>query len=89
MILKNDFKTYIIVIGCLFVLSYGYAQDLKKVSFPQAYFGVYKGNLKITNPKGTQTIPMEFHLKATDSIGKYVYTLVYGEGEQRKNVYTI
>lgn len=56
----------------------------KELQFPHDFFGIYKGNLKITNPKGTQIIPMEFHLKATDSVGKYVYTLVYGEGEQRQ-----
>lgn len=69
----------VMILGC-FSLS---AQS-DALQFPQDFFGIYKGNLKITNSKGTQTIPMEFHLRATDSVGKYVYTLVYGKSEARQ-----
>ncbi len=65
-------------------LSFGQSDSLQ---FPQDFYGIYKGDLHITNAKGEQTIPMEFHLKATDSIGKYQYMLVYvmnGERQERK-----
>jgi len=56
MILRIDFKINTTLVLCLLALSLGYGQDLAKNSFPEAYFGVYKGDLKITNPKGVQTI---------------------------------
>jgi hypothetical protein len=52
--------------------------------FPEDLFGIYTGNLHISSEKGNQTLPMEFHLVATDSVGKYTYTLVYGEGETKQ-----
>lgn len=55
--------------------------------FPQDFYGIYKGNLQITNARGKQTIQMEFHLNPTDSIGKYQYMLVYimdGNRQERK-----
>ena len=52
--------------------------------FPDAYLGIYKGDLKISNPNGSQTLPMEFHLLQTDSTGVYNYTIVYGEGELKQ-----
>ena len=57
------------------------------MQFPQDFYGVYKGDLHITNAKGKQTIAMEFHLNKTDSIGKYQYMLVYvmnGNRQERK-----
>ena len=57
------------------------------LQFPQDFYGIYKGDLNITNARGKQTIGMEFHLYKTDSIGKYRYTLVYimnGERQERK-----
>jgi len=51
-------------------------KEIKKV-FPEDFLGVYKGDLNIHNPRGVETIPMEFHLLATDSIGKFDYKLVY------------
>jgi hypothetical protein len=52
--------------------------------FPQDYFGAYYGKLTIDNGGNQQEIDMEFHLQATDSIGKYSYTIVYGSGEKRQ-----
>ncbi|CAL2103452.1 Peptidyl-prolyl cis-trans isomerase ppiD [Tenacibaculum sp. 190130A14a] len=49
----------------------------KELVFPDDFIGVYKGSLQITNPKGSQEIPMEYHLLKTDSIHKYDYKLVY------------
>ena len=49
----------------------------EQLIFPDDFLGVYKGTLEITNPKGTQEIPMEYHLLKTDSINKFDYKLVY------------
>ncbi len=53
-------------------------------TFPDDFFGIYSGNLHISSEKGDQTIPMEFHLFTTDSVHKYKYTLVYGDGETKQ-----
>lgn len=55
--------------------------------FPDDFFGVYKGDLEIYNSKGKQIIGMEFHLKNSDSIGRYQYTLVYIFNGQRQERY--
>jgi hypothetical protein len=68
----------------LSITSFSFCQETKSANFPTDYLGVYKGDLKIVNSAETETIPMEFHLKATDSIDKYEYILVYGEGEKRQ-----
>ncbi|MEL6822202.1 MAG: hypothetical protein AAFP70_10600 [Calditrichota bacterium] len=47
------------------------------LTFPDDVFGIYQGTLNITNPRGEQTIPMEFHLLETDSIHQYDYILIY------------
>ena len=60
------------------------AQDNQSKVFPEDFLGVYKGELTISNPKGVQKIDMEFHLKQTDSIGIYQYTLVYIDGDNRQ-----
>ncbi|MCW5520020.1 hypothetical protein J1N09_09235 [Aureitalea sp. L0-47] len=68
-----------------FLCSFGInAQTESELSFPEDYFGVYKGTLEIEAERGSQEVPMEFHLKPTDTIGKYHYTLVYGEGDMRQ-----
>lgn len=53
-------------------------------NFPQDFFGAYYGKLTIDNGDNQQEIDMEFHLQATDSVGKYSYTIVYGSGENRQ-----
>jgi hypothetical protein len=71
----------------LFLISFLNLNTQESVSkFPEAYFGNYKGELIIINRNGTQTIDMEFNFKSTDSIGKYVYQIVYiieGKREER------
>ena len=74
---------FIPVLFLLFFSAFGKAQD-NTVKFPDDFFGKYTGSLLISSEKGNQTIPMEFHLLASDSIGKYTYTLVYGEGETKQ-----
>lgn len=77
---------------CLFFLTSllsSYAQDIAP-KFPEAYFGIYKGDLEIINSRGKQTIGMEFHLNKTDSISKYVYTLVYiVDGNRQERLYNL
>lgn len=63
------------------------AAQSDSLQFPQDFYGIYKGDLHITNARGKQTIQMEFHLNPTDSIGKYQYMLVYimdGNRQERK-----
>jgi len=54
----------------------GFSQTDETI-FPDSFFGKYKGKLNITNANGTQQIDMEFHLLATDTVGKYHYTIIY------------
>lgn len=49
----------------------------KTTTFPDDYFGKYKGKLNIHNAKGSQVIDMELHILPTDSVGKYIYTIIY------------
>jgi hypothetical protein len=56
----------------------------KPKNFPHDYFGAYYGKLMIDANGSKQEIDMEFHLQATDSTGKYAYTIVYGSGENRQ-----
>jgi hypothetical protein len=71
----------------LFVISFpvaGLSQTQDRPNFPDDYFGIYKGTLNINSSAGPSAYPMEFHLQPADSIGKYHYTLVYGEGSMRQ-----
>lgn len=72
----------LITLICLVCVFGAAAQETLK--FPEDYFGIYKGDLHITNSRGDQTIQMEFHLLATDSVGNYKYTLVYIEDSNRQ-----
>ena len=73
---------YALILSVLFSIS-AVSQE-KSVQFPDDFFGIYTGTLHISSDKGDQILPMEFHLLATDSVGKYTYTLVYGEGETKQ-----
>lgn len=75
-------KKLIFILSLLLTLSSHSQND--SLQFPQDFYGIYKGDLKITNSKGVQTIDMEFHLNKTDSIGKYQYTLVYIMNDNRQ-----
>jgi len=72
------------IVVFFFLISTSLFSQEDSLQFPEKYFGIYKGDLVINNTRGTQTIPMEFHLKAGDSTDVYVYTLVYGANEQRQ-----
>lgn len=61
----------------LIIISFSMVAQEKKIKFPHAFTGIYKGDLNIINAKGKQTIPMEFHLKKTNSKNKFDYILVY------------
>jgi hypothetical protein len=78
-------KVYLALFFVMTSLSMSSQND--SLQFPQDFYGIYKGDLNIINAKGKQKIDMEFHLNATDSTGKYQYTLVYimnGERQERK-----
>lgn len=78
----------LITLVCLFSALAIYAQDI--LQFPDDYFGIYKGDLHITNSRGEQTIQMEFHLQATDSVGNYKYVLVYiADGNRQERHYNL
>ncbi|MGG8497716.1 hypothetical protein ACQY1Q_15000 [Tenacibaculum sp. TC6] len=63
---------------CFLLLSWGVIRAQNSQRFPQDFLGVYKGTLVINSAKGTQTIPMEFHLTPTDSSTTvFTYQLVY------------
>lgn len=68
-------KSVLLIFFFAFITS-GFSQD-KKESFPNNVLGIYKGDLIINSAKGIQKIPMEFHLKKTDSVHKFDYLLVY------------
>ena len=73
----------------LFILGSISAKAQDKV-FPEDYFGIYKGDLEITNAKGKQSIGMEFHLMATDSVDTYKYKIVYiFDGKRNDRNYTL
>ncbi len=65
-----------ILILCLLTTLLGFSQS-KKTTFPEDFFGKYKGKLTIINANGSQEIDMEFHLLPTDTLGKYQYTIIY------------
>lgn len=69
----------------LLALSACLSAEAQDKIFPEDYFGTYKGDLEITNAKGKQTIGMEFHLNATDSVDTYQYKIVYIFGGKRND----
>lgn len=80
-------NTISLVLGLL-LSTVSFAQTEKQ--FPEDYFGIYKGELKIINPSGEQSIDMEFHLTSTDTTDSYNYTLVYVvNGEAQPRNYTL
>ena len=60
-----------------FMLSFSVLSQKKNISFPLNVVGIYKGDLHISTVKGKQTIPMEFHLKATSDSSRFNYILIY------------
>lgn len=80
--------------SCLYIVFILYSlftfSQSDSLQFPQDYFGIYKGDLKIYNAKDEQTIKMEFHLNKTNTIGKYQYMLVYiMNGNRQERNYTL
>ncbi len=72
------------LVAFIFTIQVSIAQDDNTSSFPDAYFGIYSGELVIHSEKGIKYYPMEFHLLPTDSIGAYNYMIVYGKDENRQ-----
>ena len=74
---------HLLIFFCLNLTLTTFAQS-KTNTFPDAFLGVYKGNLKLMNANSRQLIKMELHLLKTDQTNEYDYTLVYGTGENRQ-----
>lgn len=77
-------KTLYFLIIFFFTIQILIAQNDNPSSFPEAYFGIYNGDLVIHSEKGIKNYPMEFHLLPTDSTGIYKYTIVYGKDKNRQ-----
>lgn len=57
------------------------AQDT--LAFPQAWEGIWKGDLEIHTAKGlAQTVPMELHILPTDSMHRYTWSIIYGADKE-------
>ena len=69
-------KTLGFLLIFLLTVSLGYSQNTN-FSFPEDAVGQYSGTLLIDSPRGTQEIPMEFHLIKTDSLHRFEYKLIY------------
>ncbi|SNR17223.1 hypothetical protein [Tenacibaculum jejuense] len=74
-----------------------FAQE-KVENFPHSFLGKYKGTLEITSKRGTQKIPMEFHLTKTEKDSVFNYVIVYDKSprnyflkivDQEKGIYDI
>ena len=73
---KNAMK-YFIFFFYFFLFSNSVFSQKSITSFPENAVGIYKGDLHISSARGNQTIPMEFHLKATKDSLRYNYVLMY------------
>lgn len=83
--MKQLFLGFILSATCFSVLN---AQEGSNSVFPDDFFGIYSGTLKISSRNGNQELPMEFHLQPTDTLGKYSYKLIYiPEGNRMERAY--
>ena len=71
----------VIAILCLSLTSLG--QEGQEGTFPEAFYGTYKGMLTIQSDRGSQEVEMTFILDKTDTEGTYKYVLKYGEQAAR------
>lgn len=69
----------------LFICSSITAQE-NNFEFPKDAIGIYKGTLHIKTAKGSQSIPMEFHMNQTNSIDSYTYKLIYNGQPRNYNL---
>jgi len=81
----SKMKSYYFLLLATFLSTFTiYGQEDNTTNFPFDFFGIYTGTLEISSKNGFRTIPMEFHLQPTDSVGKYEYKLVYIVDNQRQ-----
>lgn len=58
--------------------------------FPDDALGIYKGDLVVENSNGKEIYGMEFHLQPTDSLGNYMYKIVYiADGNRQERNYNL
>lgn len=74
-------KRFKVLIVILLLFQFSFGQESNNESFPESYYGIYKGELQIYGGNVAKTFPMEFHLLPSDSTGVYKYMLVYGSGD--------
>jgi hypothetical protein len=74
-------KHYLSLILIFLLFQFSFGQESENESFPENYFGIYKGELQIYGGNATRNFPMEFHFLPSDSTGIYKYMLVYGSGD--------
>jgi len=77
-------KNYSILI--VLFLSFSVFGQTKTSDFLNKVQGIYKGELTIENARGTQKIPMEFHLNKTDDNSKFEYKLIYAGSPRNYNI---
>lgn len=71
-------RLLIIISILIFCFNNLLAQDT--LAFPQAWEGIWKGDLEIHTAKGlAQTVPMELHILPTDSTHRFTWSIIYGE----------
>lgn len=74
----------------ILIVVFSFSAEAQEKIFPKDYFGIYRGDLEITNTKGKKSIGMEFHLTKTDSIGIYNYKIIYiFDGKRNDRNYTL
>ena len=75
---------------CLLLLVLVGQKALVAQVFPEDFVGSYYGTLSIaSDTREAREIPMEFHLKATDTLQRYTYTLVYAGQARNYNLIEI
>ncbi len=77
-------KVLLFLFASVFTIHLSIAQESNELHFPDAYFGIYSGDLIIHSKNGIKNYPMEFHLLPTDSTGIYNYMIVYGKDDNRQ-----
>ena len=57
--------------------------DSAMYNFPEAWSGIWEGELGIYNAKGlAQSIPMELHILPIEDSDKYTWKIIYGEDKE-------
>lgn len=67
----------------LFILFSLIIQAQDSLAFPQAWVGIWQGELEIFDAQGLkQNLPMELHIQPRDSADHYDWWIIYGEDKE-------